>query len=203
MCAFQKREGYWSKVTQKHGERFQNYSERLPERYIERRQCQRPGAKARWCAKGCQIEVSDTRRYSNISMRFAARLEAALKFRNIREHKRMNSSTMPLSKALQKPDKSGGKLLAVLPSNYVFTSYFIVKNPPPPIPSKANACTIGHFSTRNMSNICRCPVEKHTYIIFRWSDSTISIFSINLVHQRRIILLLSWTSEFLQPLTVC
>lgn len=40
------------------------------------------------------------------------------------------------------------------------TSYFMVKKPSPPMPSSAKAWTIGHFSTMNMSKICRWPAKQ-------------------------------------------
>lgn len=46
----------------------------------------------------------------------------------------------------------------------VLTSYFMVKKPSPPIPSSAKACTMGHFSTMNISKICRWPAKEKIHI---------------------------------------
>ncbi len=39
------------------------------------------------------------------------------------------------------------------------TLYFMVKNTPAPIPSKANAWMMGHFSNMNMSNFWTWPMD--------------------------------------------
>lgn len=39
------------------------------------------------------------------------------------------------------------------------TLYFMVKNTPAPIPSKANAWMMGHFSNMNMSNLWTWSME--------------------------------------------